>query len=430
MRQWAIGFLVVALAFTLSCDNKKKKWFPFWGDESTSEVTTGTEGTNDKVNDEKSSEEFNFQTVHNVTFDIQVYDENNTPLSKAAVRLASEEGDITTSITADNGTTEFKVSLSTAITAVSLIVEHQDCVTRIVEIENIQELASVNRTIFLELQPDKKPKPDSDGDGVADDTDEFPNDPNLIATQTGEYTIAFEDLWPAKGDADFNDMVVRLTLKEYINNNNMVSKVVVSAKLLAAGAGYKNQLWINILGKDYELISNPKKDLNGKWNSRPGDKYVEGPTHTKEIVFDSPVPQDAMDPMPYDPYIKCNGNDKNQVHLSFVKSKFEGKRLDVDGFPWALLVPSDWAWPYEGSNIFQAYPEFKTWYESDGKESADWYTRPDLAKVYKVSAGTALTAYLTRISGAVHPGVAVAVLGGMIVLIVGINLLKRRSAHS
>ena len=73
-----------------------------------------------------------------------------------------------------------------------------------------------------------------------------------------------------------------------------------------------------------------------------------------------------MDPMPYDPYIKCNGNDQNQVHLSFVKTRFKFKVVDEDNFPWAVLVPADWAWPLEQVSILTAYTEFKPWYESRG----------------------------------------------------------------
>ena len=430
MRTIIISFLVFFAVALVSCDDSKGKKFPFGSSSSDTGSSEGTAGVNqppDQVNDQKDSKEFKFQTIHDVSFDLQLYDETNNPLRQAVVRVNSEEGDITKSISAENGTVAFKTTLSNALATISLIIEHPDCVTKVVEIENIQNLALVNRSIFLQLRDEKKPKPDRDGDGVPDDADEFPDDPYLIGSTTGEYTIAFEDNWPNKGDADFNDLVVRLGIKEFIDNNNMISKITVTARLLAAGAGYKNQLWISVLGKDYQLIFNPKQDLNGKWNSKKGEAYVQAPEHKVEIVLSAPVARDQMDAMPYDPYIKCNGNDKNQVHLSFVKTKFKDKVLDSDKFPWAVLVPADWAWPYESTSIFQAYPEFKKWYESKGAEYKDWYLHPELDYVYKVSVGSALAAYLMKVPAHISTGIIAGVLMAIIAMIVGVNFIRKRS---
>ncbi len=341
--------------------------------------------------------------------------------------MNTEEGDITTAISAENGSVAFKTTLSNAISMVSLIIEHPGCVTKTVEIENVQNLAQVIRSIFLELRAEMKAKPDRDKDGVPDDIDEFPEDPALIGSTSGEYTIAYEDNWPNKGDADFNDLVVRLNIKEYIDNHNMISKIDITARLLAAGAGYKNQLWISVLGKEYQLIFNPKQDLNGKQNTGKKDTYVQGPEHKITIVLDPPVARDQMDAMPYDPYIKSNGNDKNQVHLSFVKTKFKDKVLDSDNFPWAVLVPADWAWPYESTSIFKAYPEFEKWYKSQGAEYKDWYLHPVQEYIFKMPAGTALAAYLMKVSTHFHSGVIVGILSVMFLSILGINVWRRRS---
>jgi len=429
MKKIVIGFLVIFTISLVSCDEHKSKKFPFGISSESLEDSSVNSGNlpQDQNNDQKDSDEFKYQTIHDVSFDLQLYDQANNPLGHAVVIVSSDQGDITNAISADNGIVAFKASLSNALDTISLIIEHPNCITRTVEIENIQKLAQVSRTIFLVLKDEMTVKPDKDKDGVPDDSDEFPDDPYLIGTTTGEYTIAFEDMWPAKGDADFNDMVVRLGIKEFIDNNNMISRITVTSRLLAAGAGYKNQLWISVLGKDYLLIFNPKQDLKGKTNTGKKDTYVTGPEHNLEIVFDSPVSRDQMDSMPYDPYIRCNGNDKNQVHLSFVKTKFKDKVFDSDNFPWAVLVPADWAWPYESTSVFQAYPEFKKWYESQGTEYKEWYLHPEMDFVYKVSAGTALPAYLMRISTHLNSGVIVGILIVLFLAILGINYWRKRN---
>merc|ERR1711879_138237 len=60
-----------------------------------------------------------------------------------------------------------------------------------------------------DVQPIDTPD-DADGDGISDVFDDFPNDPSK-AFHTNNYsnsTLVFEDLWPQKGDYDFNDMVI------------------------------------------------------------------------------------------------------------------------------------------------------------------------------------------------------------------------------
>jgi hypothetical protein len=419
------SFILIAILFVfviVSCkDDDKGLLIPKKGDVLT-----------DEVNDKADTGEFQYQTLHDVSFDLQVYDESKKPLDQAVIKVMGDEGELTIAVTASNGTSSFKLSLGNTTEKITLIIEHPSCEIKTVEIENIQNISAVIRTIYLSLKHGRatQPKPDRDNDGVPDDSDEFPDDPFLISTVNGEYTIAFEDNWPGKGDADFNDMVVRLKIREYIDNNNMVSKIDIISKILAAGASYKNQLWIAILDKDYELIFNPKQDLNGKWNAKENDQYVEAPEHKLEIALPAPVSRDVMDPMPYDPYIKCNGNDQNQVHLSFVKTRFKFKVVDEDNFPWAVLVPADWAWPLEQVSILTAYTEFKPWYESRGADYKEWYLHPEMEYVFKISSGTTLTAYLMKVSMNINTRIVIGILAGVLLLIVGINIWKRRQAHN
>jgi hypothetical protein len=426
-------FVVIAAVFAASCNIDDKKFFlPGDGKTSVSETSTSPSGgtdSSDVINDQTDTKEFKYQTLHDVTFNLQVFDEGHNALSQAVIHVMGGQGDISAAVTAENGAVSFKIAIANSIEAVMLTIEHPSCVTKSLDIENIQSLATVDRTIFLELKQDKKSKPDRDHDGIDDESDEFPDDPYLIATVHGKYTIAYEDLYPEKGDADFNDFVVRLNIMEFIDNNNMISKIVITSQVLAAGAGYKNQFWISVLGKEYQLITDPKKDLGGKLNSLKSETYVEAPLHTREILLESPAARETIDPMPYDPYIICNGISTKQVHLPFVKTKFAGNVLDGDGFPWAILVPGDWAWPYEATPIFSAYSEFKPWYESKGAEYKDWYIHPEVDYVFKVSATTVLSAYLMRVSSHVNTGIMLGILTCMFLIVVGINFWRKSQTH-
>ena len=42
--------------------------------------------------------------------------------------------------------------------------------------------------------------------------------------------------------------------------------------------------------------------------------------------------------------------------------------------PQALIIPGQWAWPTERTNITEAYPDFATWVKD--VTNNDWYTNP------------------------------------------------------
>jgi LruC domain-containing protein len=86
---------------------------------------------------------------------------------------------------------------------------------------------------------------DQDNDGVADADDEYPTDVNraydsYFPSQNQSGTLAFEDLWPAQGDYDFNDVVVDYSLKTVTNAANNVVEVFGTFDLRANGAAFNN----------------------------------------------------------------------------------------------------------------------------------------------------------------------------------------------
>ncbi len=395
---------------------------------STQETTTptATETPADQNKDTSSNDEFQYATVKNIDFDLMIMADASTSIAKASINVSANGEAISSSITDTAGKAAFNTTVNQTCSSLDVVIEHPDYVSKTVKVDNIQDLALISRVIYLEKKKTETPVIDTDKDGVADDADQFPSDPTLIAAVYKEYTIAFEDLYPNKGDADFNDLAVKFGITEYINPENKISKINIRSKVLAAGAGYKNLFYINILGKDYLLISDPKKDLNQKFNSKKNEQFVNAPVHSLDIVFENPVGRTEIAPMPYDPFIMANSDKKNQVHLPFVTTKFVGKTLDTDKFPWAVLVPDEWTWPYEGTEIFKAYPDFQKWYQSDGKEYQDWYLKPNTTYTFPVPGVSALTAYLIK-NGHVSTAAALgALIGVMVTAVVIINIRRRK----
>jgi LruC domain-containing protein len=86
---------------------------------------------------------------------------------------------------------------------------------------------------------------DSDGDGVNDSFDDYPDDPskalNSYLPAKNDYgTLMFEDLWPKKGDYDFNDMVVDYNVIQVTNANNQLVQIIGEYTVKALGGGFHN----------------------------------------------------------------------------------------------------------------------------------------------------------------------------------------------
>jgi len=95
-------------------------------------------------------------------------------------------------------------------------------------------------------------KADTDGDGVIDEEDDYPNDKyrafNNYFPAKGFSTLMFEDLWPALGDYDFNDLVVDYRINRVTDAKGEIVEVIAELRTRAAGAGYRNGFGIEFTG--------------------------------------------------------------------------------------------------------------------------------------------------------------------------------------
>ncbi len=98
-----------------------------------------------------------------------------------------------------------------------------------------------------------KPVGDRDGDGIPDVLDEFPDDNQRASStwypsKTGWGTLAFEDLWPSKGDYDMNDLVVNYRCHQILKADGTVKEVEIFYQLAALGAGLHNGFAVELTG--------------------------------------------------------------------------------------------------------------------------------------------------------------------------------------
>ncbi len=301
-----------------------------------------------------------------------------------------------------------------------------DCITwSLQSSRRLTQDACVNSPLF--------PGEDEDDDGVDDDDDFYPPDDDkaydFFYPGEGIYgTLAYEDLWPDKGDYDFNDMVIRYNIKEVVNSANDLVEIHFDLLLVAIGASRQNGFFLElpIQSEDITVISATYPQLTQKINSdglaiiqvfnNTNDlihlngefmNTVETLPHTPYIPISFIVEVDGFHNAsesiyfpPYNPYITINNNPEMEVHLPGLpptpnaNQAFFGTGVDAtdlaseyyyktaEGAPWAINVPYPIAHPLETTDIVKAYPDFGKWVFSNGESFVEWYKNPNPEFIY------------------------------------------------
>lgn len=282
------------------------------------------------------------------------------------------------------------------------------------------------------VQPIDQPT-DTDGDGVTDVFDAYPNDAtraynNYYPSSATFATLAFEDLWPSTGDYDMNDLVVGYRYKFVSNASNNVVEMYADYAVQAAGASYQNGF-----GVQFPFAANMVKNVTGqKLNSNyitsaasgveagqskaviiPFDNHqdlinnyagayfintkndlpkVTGDTAHIYMQFTSPLSTATLGSAPFNPFVISNLKREVEVHLpgnaptDKANAKLLGTGDDVsnagtgiyyvskNNWPWAISLPVSFTYPIEGVKISDAYLHFLDWAKSGGVSYTDWYS--------------------------------------------------------
>lgn len=272
---------------------------------------------------------------------------------------------------------------------------------------------------------------DSDDDGVSDEYDDYPLDAERafinISPSGGQYTLAFEDLWPTKGDYDLNDLVLYYSFGVITNADNLVKEIVLNAELVSRGASRANGFAISFAGTTdsnvqenslvidkqslavsaeaghsnalvYVLAENLNNTLPANanfafYNTQIGDVR---PTVAMSfsVSFINPVNPMLLGTAPFNPFIFATFDRGVEVHLpdqppteladmSLFGQADDNSSLDNDNYyktqnnlPWAMNIANKWQHPFEQVDVLQAYPTMKSWAESGGANNTRWYNDP------------------------------------------------------
>ncbi len=304
-----------------------------------------------------------------------------------------------------DGTLDAALKLAAAPEDMTLTLEGAGFEARRIVIPRMVQYSEINRTVGMLIDTDavraaEDPLADSDGDLIPDVYDAFPKDPNAaFAYQTpanGKLTVAFEDLFglARAGDADYNDFIAKYTVQEIANGANAITKIIVDAAADTKLAGYHHKFGIRIDAFEGSAT------LSGTYIDGMGTGRAFGPcektaplnvvlfhdsrnavgrTASFTLEFATPQVIEAgsakVDRPPYNPYLYVH-NTGTEIHLmgeQDTSGSTSESFQDAEGFPWALLVPSDWVHPDEGQRIEIPYPRFTSWRESFGQKDSDWY---------------------------------------------------------
>lgn len=278
---------------------------------------------------------------------------------------------------------------------------------------------------------------DSDGDSVFDEFDAEPLNPNVavsitnFAMQSGlksasaksssssSYVI-FEDLWPAKGDYDFNDLVCKTTFSWERGKSNYIEEISGVCEVEWIGAGMQ-------LGLGFELFEMKGTNLYyigdaiGTINNANVDNSVTNgfivfdnvkDVGTNEVSFSFEIENEIFKDFLCVPYLFRTADPTHQVRpygapptqkqdMSLFRShddasprtwswdegtKFKYPLEEGDAFyrsaenhPWGIefITKNKFKPCTENRSILKSYPEFRDWAESGGKNEKEWYDHPE-----------------------------------------------------
>lgn len=315
------------------------------------------------------------------------------------------------------------------VTAVANMPSHTAKVNILIWTWNLSR--NKNTAIYFDNVNVTGPVKDTDGDGVNDQLDDYPNDPTrafnvYYPNKTDWGTLAFEDLWPGTGDYDFNDLVMDYHFKSVLNASNKLVEFYTGYSVRAVGASLKNGFGFELGGdpSNVESVTGTHYTSNYVHNNANGTEqgqsntvvvlfdnafsmirnsgsafintkenvpYVQPDTNTLHVLYKNPVDVKTTGTAPYNPFMIVNGDRGKEVHLAGQKPtdladpSFFGTMADATNpaigkyyqtalnLPWALDVPVSFAYPAETVDILNAYNHFADWAESGGVHYPDWY---------------------------------------------------------
>lgn len=245
----------------------------------------------------------------------------------------------------------------------------------------------------------------------------------------GPGTLAFEDLWPYKGDYDFNDLVLDYQFEIITTTTNHVEKVIATMTIKAFGASFENGFGfqlaeaidaddlsvsgysltesfitlnsngteagqskptIIVYDNSYTQMEHPGMGIGV--NTEPSAPYVQPKTFTISIDFPAnKYTLNQLDIANFNPFLIVNKDRGVEVHLPYYEptdlanaSLLGTAEDDSDAgsgkyyvtaanLPWAINIYETFDYPIEKQDIVRVHLKFAEWATSGGVLFPNWY---------------------------------------------------------
>lgn len=275
------------------------------------------------------------------------------------------------------------------------------------------------------------------------ESDPFP----IIVEDNKKYSYLFEDQWPLYGDYDMNDLVITIKNRKISKNNRgKVKEFELELELEAVGAmknigaaimfddvlassitkpveiEEKNLLTnFNLTNMNIEKdqvnaviplfsdahmalgrnIHQPINTISGNENNTKNTKEI-----SFTIKFDTPLDPEAFNINKLNVFIIVDGNKANnrrEIHIAGYRptqlaetSSFGGNNdgssvsaeryyVSKENLAWGIMVPTNFKWPLEYTNIKDAYSGFEEWVTSGGQGNKNWWNHFQVGKVFQTN---------------------------------------------
>ncbi len=270
---------------------------------------------------------------------------------------------------------------------------------------------------------------DSDNDGVADDVDDYPNDPTVAYRNYSPYSgykiIAFEDLWPDLGDFDFNDLMIKTQVEYRSNAQNKLVDAQVTIILSAVGAGFHNGIGLQYLNSSNAQITGAISTVTGASVDANDNDCIkicddvfdkQSTYYTNTTISKSAIPDTIRFSFTFNQSKNLEFSDINEDFYIFRKDD-RGHEIHVadrpptdaatsslfgtgsdntnasqgiyyktsNNLPWGIElinISGIFHNPLEKIEIIDAYPLFQQWATSGGTQNQTWYNTPNPTKIF------------------------------------------------
>jgi LruC domain-containing protein len=243
---------------------------------------------------------------------------------------------------------------------------------------------------------------------------------NYFPSASSFFVVGYEDLYPNKGDYDFNDLTVAYRVQYGLNADGDVVAIQGLAYLITRGSAYSHDWHLGIdlpentggtlsctthfpadyISRGYtttlsqdcsannpantsgnldlvvfedtlKLYRDPAGSLFVNSQSIPGNwnlRYFDGPKSEFRLDLAAPTPMSSIMPAPFDPYLHVLDTNK-LVRLLEVDPGYQ----DENGYPFGMLLTATWKPPLERSDLGVPYQNFEAFVQSKGATNANWY---------------------------------------------------------